>query len=41
MAVFLVWIVFILLHQKINLNHMKYKENENKDFCNVNMPDVS
>ena len=35
--IFVVWIAFILLEQKINLNHIK-KLSENKDFRNVIMP---
>ena len=34
MAIFIAWIVFILLQQETNLNCMK----DHEDFCNVNMP---
>ena len=35
MVIFIVWIDFILLQQKVNLNCIKKREN--KDFCNENM----
>ena len=37
MVIFIIWINFILLQHKWNLNHIK-KLCENKDFCNVVMP---
>ena len=37
MVIFIVWIVFIPLEQKTNLNCIK-KICENKDFCNVVLP---
>ena len=36
MVIFIVWIVFIILEQKTNLNHIRVLEN--KDFCKVIMP---
>ena len=36
-VVFIVWLVFILLEQKTNLNHIK-KICEFEDFCSVEMP---
>ena len=37
MVIFIVWVVFIPLEQKINLESHK-KVSENKDFCNVIIP---
>ena len=37
MVIFVVWIIFIILEQKTNLNCVK-KVRENKNFCNVIMP---
>ena len=36
MVISIVWIVFIILEQKTNLNHLRVLEN--KDICKVIMP---